>query len=212
METKLGADCIAFVMGPSYMEDDVRMATDRVGFCPPHLQAMYAAGNRLGQGLMLHTHTRKLTRDAEKIVKSPVGGLFSKEANMLSKLSAHLKAVQNSCYVCGKIDNTFDKYFDTFLHLWAGGGEEARLIRGQQGFCVPHFARLAHAASKLSRGKRDKFSAEILPIFLQSMQELVGDLDWFTCKFDFRFKDEPWKNSKDALPRAIAKLGGSVEE
>jgi hypothetical protein len=40
------------------------------------------------------------------------------------------------------------------------------------------------------------------------MRELEGDLDWFTQKFDFRFKDEPWKNSKDALPRAIAALGG----
>lgn len=31
------------------------------------------------------------------------------------------------------------------------------------------------------------------------------DLDWYIDKFDYRYKDEPWKNSKDAIERTITK-------
>ena len=37
------------------------------------------------------------------------------------------------------------------------------------------------------------------------MKRVTDDLEWFIDKFDYRHKDEPWKNSKDALPRAITK-------
>ena len=40
------------------------------------------------------------------------------------------------------------------------------------------------------------------------MADLEDDLDWFIQKFDHRNMNEPWKNSKDALPRAMHALGG----
>jgi hypothetical protein len=46
------------------------------------------------------------------------------------------------------------------------------------------------------------------------MKEMEDDLEWFVLKFDYRNIDAPWKNAKDALPRAIALLasdkGGEV--
>jgi len=32
------------------------------------------------------------------------------------------------------------------------------------------------------------------------------ELDWFIKKFDYRFSNEPWKNSKTALKRSIVKI------
>lgn len=37
------------------------------------------------------------------------------------------------------------------------------------------------------------------------MQE---DVSWFIKKFDYRFLNEPWKNSQDAVPRGANKLRG----
>ena len=34
------------------------------------------------------------------------------------------------------------------------------------------------------------------------------DVDWFTAKFDYRNANAPWKNSQDAVPRAMQKLEG----
>ena len=32
--------------------------------------------------------------------------------------------------------------------------------------------------------------------------------NWFTKKFDYRNAQEPWKNSRDALPRGMRKMTG----
>lgn len=194
MAEKLERDAVQFILGPSYMEDNVRMETNRVGFCKRHLDAMYKEQNRLGLGLMLHTFMQKLNKDISGIAKP--------------RLKGHLQKTHASCYVCAKVDATFERYIDTFLYLWRKGGDDARLISSQKGYCLPHFIQILEAAENLGRGKREKFLDEILPAQLAFMKEMEGDLEWFTLKFDFRNADEPWKNSKDALPRAIALLGG----
>ena len=43
------------------------------------------------------------------------------------------------------------------------------------------------------------------------MKRLAEELDWFADKFDYRFKDAPWKNSKDSIPRAMIKTNGIME-
>ncbi len=47
MKLKLENDAVAFAMGPSYMEDDIRLTTDKIGFCARHMQMMYDFENRL---------------------------------------------------------------------------------------------------------------------------------------------------------------------
>ena len=38
------------------------------------------------------------------------------------------------------------------------------------------------------------------------MKRVIDDLEWFIDKFDYRYKDEPWGDSKDALQRALRKM------
>ncbi|MEE3377550.1 MAG: DUF6062 family protein, partial [Lachnospiraceae bacterium] len=54
---------VEYAMGPSYMEDDNRERTDKLGFCPKHIQMMYADKNKLGVALMLNTHMNKTIKD-----------------------------------------------------------------------------------------------------------------------------------------------------
>ena len=50
-------------------------------------------------------------------------------------------------------------------------------------------------------------SSEILnKVYFDNMERVNGDLSWFIDKFDYRYKNEPWKNSKDALPRGSSRL------
>ncbi|MDR0271869.1 MAG: DUF6062 family protein [Clostridiales bacterium] len=210
MKEKLENDAVQFMMGPSYMEDDVRMETNRVGFCKRHMEAMYSHQNRLGLGLMLHTYMQQLNKDIGNITEGrvPVSFFAKDQSGTLSKIKNHLEKNKNSCYVCRKVEKTFGRYIDTFFYLWSKGGDEAKLISSQKGYCLPHFVELLSAAENLSRGKREKFLNEILPSWQRLFTETEEDLDWFVQKFDHRNADEPWKNSKDALPRTIALLGG----
>ena len=211
MHKKLENDVIQFIMGPAYMEDSVRMETNKTGFCKTHMQAMYKEQNRLGLALMLHTHMQRLCKDTDNIINGRIPlPLFGKDKNaVLPRLQAHLEKTLASCYVCTRINSTFDRYVDTFFYIWNKGGGDAKLLESQTSYCMPHFITLLEAAEKLGRGKREKFMDIILPLWQKITKELEGDLDWFVQKFDHRNANAPWKNSKDALPRAIDFLSGA---
>jgi len=213
MHAKLESDAINFVMGPSYMEEDVRTETNRLGFCEAHLGALYAEKNRLGLALMLHTYMRQLNKEMGSIMKNKLPSpFFGKDTGgPLAKIHTRLEKASKTCYVCNKIEDTFARYIDTFLYLWNKGGDDAKLIKSQKSYCLPHFMLLLSAADKQGRSKREKFIDEILQPQLKYMQELEEDLEWFTLKFDYRYADEPWKNAKDALPRALGILGEKVK-
>ena len=59
---------IRYVAGPgaSYMEPDVRLATDKAGFCREHMKKLYDYGNALGSALILQTHYARLLEQFRK--------------------------------------------------------------------------------------------------------------------------------------------------
>jgi len=197
------------------MEDDLRMQTNKLGFCAKHMKAMYKEQNRLGVALMLHTHMQAISKNVGDITtnRRPIP-LFGKDPNsVLPKLREYLAKTHASCYICNRVEDTFNRYVDTFFHIWSKGGDNAKLVESQDGYCLPCFVTIITAAEKsLGRGKREKFMDFILPKWQKFVAELEGDLDWFVQKFDHRNANEPWKNSKDALPRAMNFLGGVDDE
>jgi hypothetical protein len=186
MRDKIDGDAVAFMLSPSYMEDDVRNATNSMGFCAAHTRKLYDGQNRLGLALMLHTRLLKLIAYTE-------GGKRDKLAG--------------SCYICKSVGETFDRYVDTFFYLWERDGEARAMIESLTGFCMGHFALLLNTAqARLAKPKRAAFEKTVNDIQNAAMERMAEDLDWFIKKFDYRYTDEPWKNAKDALPRVIAML------
>ena len=51
----------------------------------------------------------------------------------------------------------------------------------------------------------DNFIQDINKVTIDNLKRVDADLDWFIDKFDYRYKNEPWKNSKDAVERTITK-------
>ena len=62
------------------------------------------------------------------------------------------------------------------------------------------------APERLRGEMLESFIAELNRMYLENMKRVHEDLGWFIDKFDYRFKDEPWKNAKDALLRTMTKL------
>ena len=52
MYDELEKNAIEYTMGPSYMEDDNRAMTDKLGFCKHHVRILYGEKNRLGLAIM----------------------------------------------------------------------------------------------------------------------------------------------------------------
>ncbi len=82
------------------------------------------------------------------------------------------------------------------------------MLTKAKGYCIPHFGDLLESAQRYLNEKEQKRLREILfPQMENSLERMIGDVDWFQKKFDYRFKDAEWKNSKDAVQRAMQKAG-----
>ncbi len=215
MRRKLEADAIEFTMGPSYMEDDIREATSRLGFCEKHLLQLYQNQNRLGLALILKTHMDKIVKDVGKYssadVKAPAAGLFKKKTES-SEVSAYLDHMEESCFVCDKIEGTLKRYIATIFHLYHTEEAFRNKFKASKGFCVNDYKILyREAPSNLSGEELNRFRKELNELFLQNMNRVRDDLEWFINKFDYRYAEEPWKNAKDALTRSMLKTNGISE-
>ena len=86
MRKELETKAIDFTMGPSYMEDDVRGETSRLGFCERHIELLYKNQNRLGLSLILKSHMDRVIKDIEKLTgsssKLPAPGIFRKQSRI----------------------------------------------------------------------------------------------------------------------------------
>lgn len=209
----LEQDAIEFTLGPSYMEDDNRAVTDELGFCEKHVQTLYQQKNRLGLALILSTHMSKVTKDLKKLSAEsgiPAKGLLKKKAAP-SSIGEYAARLEHNCFICNRVDNVFNRYIETIFHLYRKDPAFSQKIKASKGFCTYHYALLSdQAAEYLSKELLDTFLSDIQSAYFSNMQRMQEDLEWFINKFDYRYQNEPWKNAKDALPRAVLKTHSSI--
>ncbi len=214
MYKELEQNAIEYTMGPSYMEDDNRAMTDKLGFCSYHVRTLYGEKNRLGLALMLKTHTDKTIRDLKSLSQNkpvPSGGLFKKMTT--SSVGEYIKQLESTCFICDRINKTFDRYIDTIFHLWKKDPSFKDKFKASKGFCTCHYGILYdYAGAKLSKDAYNEFIDILNDVFFENMERVNGDIGWFIDKFDYRNKEKPWNNSKDALPRGIIKTNHTFVE
>ena len=211
MKKVLEEDALNYVMGPSYMEDDVRTVTNQLGFCMKHVEQLSQRKNTLGLALMLHTHMAKVNKDLKKLVPdNEKNGLFKKKVDP-SQLLAYINNLQTSCYICNKVDETMERYIDTIFMLWAKEGTFREKFNHSKGFCTYHYGKLYQKSIETLSGKQSTlFLEELNRLYFENIQRVSDDLDWFIKKFDYLNHDKPWKDSKDAVPRTMIKTNSKI--
>jgi len=220
---KLRADIesgtLDFYLGASLMEPDTRVATNKLGFCRDHLSKMYGREiNRLGIGLMLHTHMKQLRSDLEEPIgkacpdkRTLLRGRDGEYGKRLSELASMLEKRAADCIICDKIKFTMDRYIDVLLWMYFEDEDFKKIFSGKKGHCTVHLAALLRGAGKhLNQNQCSEFVGELLSMHKEAFDKLIDDVEWFTLKFDYRNKDKPWGDSKDAIPRAMNMLAGEV--
>lgn len=218
LQNGLNQQLIAYYLGPALMESDIRLTTNEKGFCRDHLLQLYHSEvNRLGLGLTLHTHIGDLSDDLlsgiEKCIPAGRKGLFSgKDKNFRSKLRQMADKIDlrtQSCMICERLDKTMDRYLDVIYYQYFIDPAFKEIFDQGNGYCLPHLSLLLRgAAHYLNQNQAAEFVASLEKLERNCMEELKADVEWYTLKFDYRNQDKSWKNSKDALPRAIRQLAG----
>lgn len=214
MERKAEQSTIRFVVGPSasYMEPDVRGATDKLGFCRCHTQKLYDYGNSLGAALILQTYFAGILEELQaqsKHLKPGKKSLLGKRAALSQESYAgRLQNKVDSCFICDRMDFHMQRYLRTFFHLLKDG-DFRKKVENSKGFCLRHFSQLLEAAQTMLPGSYETWFYDTVPAVTEkNLLRVKEDLDWFVAKFDYRNAGADWKNAKDALSRTMQKLQG----
>ena len=195
---KLENDELELILGASMMEPDVRIKTNKLGFCRTHYDMMFVRKNRLGMALTLESHLKELQDDLSK------GLLGSITGRPDQKPAKRIAALERSCYVCGRIDFHFQHMAETVVVLFEGDENFSEKMKKQPYFCLPHYRLLLEkAAARLPKKRLGEFCAITEGVVKSYLATLTEDVSWFCKKFDYRYDAEPWKNSKDSVERAI---------
>lgn len=214
LERQAEQRAMRYTLGPgaSYMEPDVRAATDSQGFCRQHYKKLYDYGNSLGNALVMQTYMVSLQQELENQIAAftmpEKKGLFSKKQSETLPILTWAKQKNSTCFLCGKVQYNMRRYYATFFHL-IKDAEFRSKVEGSKGFCMHHFAQLLEVAQeKLPNAQIQWFYTTVFQLMQDNLGRVQGDLDWFIDKFDYRNASAPWKNSTDAVSRTMQKLKG----
>ena len=215
LERQAEQRAIKYTIGPgaSYMELEIRAITDREGFCRHHFKMMYEYRNQLGCALILQTYYTGLMRELEEQLENyklpPKKGLFRKKPAAEEKpLLTWMREKQGSCFVCNQMQESMQRYFDTFFAMLKDG-EFREKVEGSKGFCMHHFKVLVQQSENSLPGSQRAWFQEKIPALMQeNLRRVKGDLDRFVMKNDYRNAALPWENAMDAVSRGMQKLQG----
>ena len=201
---KLQSDEIDIILGASMMEPDIRIKTNEQGFCLSHYSIMLGKKRMLGMGLMMESHLAEVAKRLEG------KGLFgAKRTEAISSLGE----LEESCYVCTRIEKNLSAMIATAVYLWESQPEFRKKFSSAPYFCLPHYrAMLDYASKKMPKKVFPDFYDEAHRVVAEYLKSLTGDVSWFCKKFDYRYDAEPWYNSKDSVPRAVKFLSGDPKD
>ena len=202
---KLEENELDIILGASMMEPDIRIETNEHGFCHTHFKMMLGRRRMLGIGLILESHLAEV----KKKLDGPVilGDKRKAALGALTKL-------EGDCYVCSRIKHNLDCMIATIAYLYETDTNGfRRKFEAQPWFCLPHYrAILDYASKKMSKRNYQEIYSAAYKLEKTYLESLTGDVSWFCKKFDYRYDEEPWYNSKDSVKRAIKFLSGSFAD
>lgn len=196
----LEKNAVEYITGSAMMEPDIRVETNKKGFCSTHLDKMLSSGKRLQNALILETHLEKILEDF----------LPEKPKSKIDKKSlVQLHEMEQSCFVCDKIEWGMTHMYETVFRSYETDEDFKKLYNEQTHICLPHYKELM-IASTAKNGIRSKFAIEFntdtQALVRRYLVELKSDISHFCTMFDYKNVGGDWKNSKDAIERSIAFL------
>lgn len=191
---------IDYILGDAMMEPDVRIETNKVGFCEFHYDKMMSRRGRLQLALMLQTHINEIN-----------GNIFKKKLfNSDSKKEAAAKKVSETCFICSKIEWGLSRMIDTVYRCYENESDFREMFNSQQMFCLPHYERLLAGATKRNMHSHgSEFAENLNRITSEYSKTLYEDISKYCTMYDYRSKENSdWGNSRDSVERTVAFLNG----
>ena len=204
MRDMLEERSVTYITGAAMMEPDVRIATNKVGFCQHHYDKMLSTRGRLQLSLMLQTHIDEINK-----------GVFTKNIfTPTSKKGSKAAKISESCFICDKIEFGLSRMIETIYRTYETERDFREMFDNQPMFCLPHYERLmAGIDKKEMRSYGSDFAKSLTRITSEHAKTLYKDLSDYCAMYDYRAnKEEVSKECKESVERTIAFLNGRYYE
>ena len=211
-------------LGASVMEPDIRIRVNDRGFCRKHHAMLFTMSNRLGHALMLESHMienrqklekrwNNLEKAGEQLKNAGLGdklnGKVKTARDMVVQEAKEIQAMAGTCVMCDTIGENMLRYLHTFFSLYRSDTEFKKRFAEGKGLCIPHLGQLMEvAAEELNTRELGEFVQLMAEMEKKNLDRIQEDISWFIKKFDYRYENEGWKDSKDAVERTVNKTRG----
>lgn len=207
LEHKLDREAREYVMGAAMMEPDIRIETNKKGFCTRHFSEMLEMKNRLSLTLMLQSYLSELLSD----------GIVSSEKSLSKKdfeaITKKLTDASNGCYICDRVKEKLKLFAQNVVYLWESSDEFREKTRAQEYFCPKHLALLCETAKGLiSKRNYTAFCNDHFSSARGVLENLYDEVTKFCNSYNYMFRDIPLGDAKLAAEHTIAFLNGDSPE
>lgn len=189
-----------YITGAAMMEPDVRVETNRQGFCKDHFAQILQRGSRLSVALILESLLDEIGND-----------IFPNDPKTpQKKILAAADRRRCSCFVCENVDKNMLHLSSTVIKLWQTESEFRTLYSEQTHICLDHYTFILRAAQKMPKKSFIPFAEETRRLSKNYLDTVKADTTHFCRMFDYRNAGTggDWGNSKDAIERSIGYITG----
>lgn len=197
MDTMLENRLAEYITGAAMMEPDVRIETNRLGFCAHHFDKICQVGNRLSIALILESHLHEME-----------GREFPAKMPKIPRKKQ--TQPEESCFICENMEKNRRHLVDITIKMWQDDEDFRKLYSEQEFICLPHFKRLLQESDRLPKRLAPAFIQETRQLSQNYLQAVQKDVTHFCRMFDYRNNGGDWGNSRDAIERAISYLTGRL--
>ena len=207
---KAEEDSIAYYLSSAIMTPEVRVETNRYGFCPVHSVMLTTRGNPQSLALTMDTYygenEEHFRKGFEEIAKA-------KNPRSVEKAVIRLKEEagkrEQGCLVCSRMNDRLYRYCYTLSSLFGSDEEFRKAFLNSKGLCLHHTFLVSETAKDSLRGEEyTTFQKELFALLENNLSRVRHDDWWMTQKYKSENQDKPWNGAEDAHRRAVLKLVG----
>ena len=155
---------------------------------------MYDYGNRLGTGLILSTHMKKLNQELTEQMKTFKAGKSTLMGRMkkteLKPMSRKLpwdsgSPKRSTAAMCATLAFQLSAISGHLLLYVQEQQRMRELFKNSKGFCLPHFRDLVEVGEKkLNDKQKEEFYPILFDLMEKNMKRLQEEVTWFCDKQD----------------------------
>lgn len=190
---------VEYITGAAMMSPEIRVETNKKGFCNTHYNMMSLSGPKLSTALLLQTHLDEIRNN---LIKDDNSSLSKKQIESIHKLN-------DTCYVCERIEYDINHLLRTVFAQYAIDESFRKLYESQEYLCLNHYSLIMEKSMEhdgIPKKAKNDFYIATNKLCKNYIDSLYNDVTHFTTMYDYRNQGGDWGNSKDSIERSIAFL------